>query len=183
MKRITFLAMCACALVLTGCKTGGDHSLPDAATLRAVGQAAGMATGYACGLADLDDDTLAAMSLVADAMAKAEPSEGQTVAQAWTAAAKEVCNRLVAEGKLDEKKASAVAGIVGLAATGYSIVEARYPDVRKYRELVLALSGGFAEGLKSTLPECEDCCEDCYVDREVYISVLRAARSSRGFSR
>lgn len=183
MKRIMFLAMCACALAFTGCKTGGDHSLPDAATLRAVGQAAGMATGYACGFADLDDDVLAAMSLVADAMAKAEPAEGQTVVQAWTAAAKEVCNRLVAEGKLDEKKASAVAGIVGLAATGYSIVEARYPDVRKYRELVLALSGGFAEGLKSTLPECEDCCYDCYVDREVYISVLRAARSSRGFSR
>ena len=178
MKKIATIAMCACALAITGCKTSGDHSIPDAETLRAVGQAAGMAAGYACGLADLDDDTLSAISMVADAMAKAEPAEGQTIPQAWAAASKEVCDRLVAEGKLDSKKAAAVNGIVGLAATGYTLVEARYPGIKQYRERLLALSGGFAEGLKSTLPDCTDC-DSCTVDREVYRAVIKAARSAK----
>lgn len=182
MKKIATIAMCACALAITGCKTSGEHSLPDAETLRAVGQAAGMAAGYACGFADLDDDTLSAISMVADAMAKAEPAEGQTIPQAWAAASKEVCDRLVADGKLDSKKAAAVNGVVGLAATGYTLVEARYPGIKQYRERLLALSGGFAEGLKSTLPDCADCdscCDSCTVDREVYRAVIKAARSSR----
>ena len=178
MKKIATIAMCACAMAITGCKTSGDHSLPDAETLRAVGQAAGMAAGYACGFADLDDDTLAAISMVADAMARVEPAEGQTIPQAWAAASKEVCDRLVAEGKLDSKKAAAVNGIVGLAATGYTLVEARYPGIKKYREGLLALSSGFAEGLKSALPECENC-GYCTVDREVYRAVLKAARSAK----
>lgn len=182
MKKIATIAMCACAMAITGCKTGGGGaSLPDAETLRAVGQAAGMAAGYACGFADLDDDTLAAISMVADAMAKAEPTEGQTIPQAWSAASKEVCDRLVAEGKLDTKKAAAVNGIVGLAATGYTLVEARYPGIKQYRERLLALSGGFAEGLKSTLPDCAECSDCGYytVDREVYRAVIRATRSGR----
>lgn len=178
MKKIATIAMCACALAITGCRTSGDHSLPDADTLRAVGQAAGMAAGYACGFADLDNDTLSAISMVADAMAKATPSEGQTIPQAWAAASKEVCDRLVAEGKLDSKKAASVNGIVGLAATGYTLVEARYPGIKQYRERLLALSGGFAEGLKSTLPDCEEC-DSCTVDREVYKAVIRAARSTK----
>lgn len=178
MKKIATIAMCACALAITGCKTGGDHSLPDAATLRAVGQAAGMAAGYACGFADLDDDTLSAISMVADVMVKVEPSEGQTIPQAWAAASKEVCDRLVADGRLDSKKAAAVNGVVGLAATGYTIVEARYPGIKEYRERLLALSAGFAEGLKSTLPDCAEC-ESCTVDREVYMEVLKAARSAK----
>lgn len=178
MKKIATIAMCACALAITGCKTGGDPTIPDPETLRAVGQAAGMAAGYACGFADLDDDTLAAISLVADAMSKVEPAEGQTIPQAWSAASKEVCDRLVEEGKLDSKKAAAVNGVVGLAATGYTLVEARYPGIKKYREGLLALSGGFAEGLKSTLPECEDC-EYCTVDRDVYKAVLKAKRSAK----
>ena len=178
MKKIATIAMCACAMAITGCRTGGETTIPDPETLRAVGQAAGMAAGYACGFADLDDNTLAAISMVADAMAKVEPTEGQTIPQAWSAASKEVCDRLVAEGKLDSKKAAAVNGVVGLAATGYTLVEARYPGIKKYREGLLALSGGFAEGLKSTLPECEDCV-DCTVDREVYKAVLKAARSAK----
>lgn len=178
MKKIATIAMCACALAITGCNTGGEPTIPEPETLRAVGRAAGMATGYACGFADLDDNTLAAISMVADAMAKVEPTEGQTIPQAWSAAAKEVCDRLVAEGKLDSKKAAAVNGVVGLAATGYTLVEARYPGIKKYREGLLALSSGFAEGLKSTLPECEDC-EYCTVDREVYKAVLKAKRSAK----
>lgn len=181
MKKIATIAMCACAMAITGCKTGGEQSLPDVDTLRSVGQAAGMAAGYACGFADLDDDTLAAISLVADAMAKAEPAEGQTIPQAWTSVSKEVCDRLVAEGRLDSKKAAAVNGIVGLAATGYTLVEARYPGIKQYRERLIALSGGFAEGLKSTLPDCAECeeCDSCTVDREVYRAVIKVARSGR----
>lgn len=142
MKKILMIVAMALSCIFAGCK-----SVPTVDTMKTTAEAVGKAAGYVANQTKIDDKS---RTVVIEIMARASqvvPGEDQTFVDAWMPIAKEVTDKLVAEGKIDEGQAALIDGAFGVVCKGLDyLVTVRYPKAKQYENLVSAAVKGFTEG-------------------------------------
>ena len=120
---------------------------PSAEEINKTATAIGYAAGLIANQTDIKDDARNAIVDVLNEVRVCIPLEGQTFAEAW----KPVINAKVAEmvkaGKIDSATGDIVKAVAGIAAQGVDyLFDVRYPDAKKYEELVAAGVAGAIDG-------------------------------------
>jgi len=142
MKKILAVIAAVASIIFAGC-----DKMPSEATMETTATAVGKAAGYVANQTKIDDKS---RTVVIEIMTKAQtvvPSSGQSFADAWTPIAKEITDKLVAEGKIDAAQSLLINGAFSVAVKGIDyIFTVRYPKAGKYNELVAAAARGFTGG-------------------------------------
>lgn len=125
---------------LTGCT-------PTAEQINKTATAIGYAAGLIANQTDIKDDARNAIVSVLNDVRVCVPMEGQSFADAW----KPVINAKVAEmveaGKIDSATGEIVKAVAGIAAQGVDyLFDVRFPEAKKYEELVAAGMTGALDG-------------------------------------
>ena len=120
---------------------------PTAEQINATATAIGYAAGLVANQTKIKDDARNAIVDVLNEVRVCIPLEGQTFAEAW----KPVINAKVAEmvkaGKIDSATGDIVKAVAGIAAQGVDyLFDVRYPDAKRYEELVAAGVAGAIDG-------------------------------------
>jgi hypothetical protein len=148
MKKILMTIMAALAMLFAGCTKE-----PTVEEMTATATAVGRAAGFVANQTKIDDKSRAVVIEIVTKASEVTPKEDQSFADAWAPVAKEVTDKLVAEGKIDQGQAILIQGAFGVACKGLDyLVTVRYPKVKKYENLVSAgvkgFTGGFLEVFK-----------------------------------
>ena len=167
MKKIVLTIIAAFAMLFTGCDK--DPTVEEmAATATAVGKAA----GFVANQTKIDDKSRAVVIEIVTKASSVVPEKDQSFADAWTPIAKEVTDKLVKEGKIDEGQSVLINGAFAVACRGLDyLVSVRYPKAKKYENLVSAgvkgFTGGFLEVFKPS-NSAVSALKDGDYDKEAY---------------
>ena len=150
MKKILMTVIAALAMIFAGC-----DKEPTVEAMTATSTAVGKAAGYVANQIKIDDKS---REVVIEIMTKASevvPAKDQSFADAWAPIAKEITDKLIAEGKISQAQSVLINSAFGVACKGLDyLVTVRYPKVKKYENLVSAgvkgFTGGFLEVFKPT---------------------------------
>ena len=134
---------------------------PTAEQIKSTATAIGYAAGLVANETPIKDNARNAVVEVLNEVRTCIPTEGQSFEDAWAPIIKEKVAALVASGKIDAATGTMVIGIALIAAQGVDYMfDVRYPQAKKYAELVEAGASGaidrFLEVFKP-VNECEDC--------------------------
>ena len=159
MKKLIHWAMAAMLALAVGC-TPSEEQIKTTAT--AIGYAAGLVANET----PIKDEARNAVVEVLNEVRACIPADGQSFAQAWEPVIKSKVSELVAAGKIDEATGTIVTSVALMAAKGVDyLFDVRYPEARKYAELVSAGASGAIDGFLAVFKpvNCGDCgdCGDC----------------------
>ena len=145
MKKIILYVASAVAMLFFGCK-----QIPSVETMETTAIAVGKAAAYVANQTKIDDKSRAVVIEVMTKASEVVPSADQTFVDAWTPIAKEVTDKLVKEGKLDEAQAVLVNSAFAVACKGLDyLVTVRFPKAKQYENLMSAAVKGFTSGFLS----------------------------------
>lgn len=148
MKNILMTIVAALAMLFAGCTKE-----PTVEEMTTTSTAVGRAAGFVANQTKIDDKSRGVVIEIVTKASEVTPKEDQSFVDAWSPIAKEVTDKLVAEGKIDQGQAILVNGAFAVACKGLDyLVTVRYPKVKKYENLVSAgvkgFTGGFLEVFK-----------------------------------
>jgi len=140
--------MIAMTVVLfSGCK-----DLPDAATIGSLSKAVGYAAGITCNLTKMSEKTKTNLVEILDIAAEVLPEKDQSFTEVWTPLVKDLVGKAVAEKKIENGEGQLIILAMGVVTKGLDYVfDVRWPNAKKYTDLVAAGTKGFVEGFKSVL--------------------------------
>ena len=144
MKKIKAVALLGAAslLVIAGCKT-----IPTTDKMQSAASAIGVAAGLVANETKIDDNTRNTIVAIMNEVSRVVPKSGQSFEEAWTPVAKEVVEKLIADGKITQEVGTLSLSVFGIAIKGIDyLFTVRYPKARQYEELVSAAITGFTEG-------------------------------------
>lgn len=135
------LLLASGAPVASGCR-----SLPVASSVEIAGRGIGVAVGALLNKLDLDPSVRRVLASAVEKVLTDTPGPGEDPVATWGAAAQQLINNRVAEGRL-----TPFGGAVALAAFvvvlhAYMLLERRYPEIRTVRSLACAAVDGFSTG-------------------------------------
>ena len=142
MKNILMAIMAAFAVVFSGCK-----QVPSVETMEATATAVGKAAGYVVNQTKIDDKSRTVVIEIVTKAAEVTPAKDQTFVDAWTPIAKEITDKLIADGKVDRGQALIINGAFGVVCKGIDyLLAVRYPKAKETQNLVSAAVKGFTTG-------------------------------------
>ena len=143
MKKLLMLLLAVVTFVFSGCK----KDLPTPEKFETIAESIGVATGYVVNQTKIDGKARNALIDVMNAVRQVTPNQNQTFTDAWTPIAKQVVDKLVADGSLDKDSAELVTATFGVVCKGIDyIFNVRYPKAKTQVELVNAAIRGFIDG-------------------------------------
>lgn len=169
MKKILMAMVAAVGLGLTmvGCKT-----LPTPEVMYGTSAAIGVAAGKVANELKVDDGTRNAIIEVMNIVVQVIPEVDQTFEEAWTPVATVYIDKLVVDGKLTAAQAALVKSAFALIVKGLDYVFVKWPEAKKYENLVIAAIDGFASGFLGEFKpaNCPNCGDRGYrsYDRKAY---------------
>ena len=130
---------------------GCTPDLPTADQIEKTSKSIGVAAGIVANKVKIDSQVRGAIADVMSQVTNIVPKADQSFSDAWTAAAQQIVDKLVKDGKLSDSQAALVSTIVGIAvkALDYEF-SVRYPKAKEVTELVTASIRGFTNGFMST---------------------------------
>ena len=140
---------------------------PTASQINATATAIGYAAGLVANQTNIKDDARNAIVSVLNDVRTCIPLEGQSFVDAWTPIIKEKVAELVSAGKINETTGTIVTSVAIMAAQGVDyLFDVRFPEAKKYEELVAAGVSGAVDGFLAVFKPVnadheEDGCEDC----------------------
>ena len=157
MKKI-MLGMVALSLA-AGCT-------PTAEQINATATAIGYAAGLVANQTKIKDDAHNAVVAILNDVRTCIPAEGQSFTDAWSPVIKAKVAEFIAAGKIDEGTGAIVTSVAIMAAQAVDyLFDVRYPEAKKYTEIVTAGVSGALDGFLAVFKpvNCSDCedCEDC----------------------
>lgn len=167
---------------LTGCK-----SIPTAEAMYSTSLAIGYATGMIANQCKIKAEDRQVVIDIVNIVSQTIPEQGQTFEEAWTPIAKAHVQKLIDEGKIDQKVGDIILSAFAVVVKGIDyIFEVRYPKAKEYKDLVVAAIDGFTTGFLTVFKpenpetvngECDANCERAlrWYDREAY-DYLKANR-------
>lgn len=173
MKKILFITA---LMSLTGCMLFQNRT-----AVLTLGKAAGISAGYACRYMRWEGPiTDTAVIVLEKAQGTLPKSTDESCVTLWDAKADEIIQKLVEEGKLDEKYIKGAKLAVLTVAKGMDKVYAKYPRLYKDTELVDATLVEFTVGFKSVVQSIDGLASASFdaADLEIYeylVAELRAA--------
>jgi len=137
----TIIGMLAFALAfVTGCK-------PTAEQIKTTATAIGYAAGLVANETPIKDDARNTLVEVLGEVRGCVPAEGQSFAEAWEPVITAKVAEFVEKGKIDAATGELVKTAALMAAKGVDyLFDVRYPEARKYEELVAAGMSGAIDG-------------------------------------
>jgi len=137
----TILAMAFAAVAMfTGCK-------PTAEQIKTTATAIGYAAGLVANETPIKDDARNTLVEVLGEVRGCVPAEGQSFAEAWEPVITAKVAEFVEKGKIDAATGELVKTAALMAAKGVDyLFDVRYPEARKYEELVAAGMSGAIDG-------------------------------------
>lgn len=142
MKNVLMTIVAAFAVVFSGCK-----QIPSVETMETTATAVGKAAGYVANQTKIDDKSRTVVIEIVTKAAEVTPAKDQTFVDAWTPIAKEITDKLIAEGKIDQGQALLINGAFGVACRGLDyLFTVRYPKAKEAQNLVSAAIKGFTTG-------------------------------------
>lgn len=149
----------AALVMVAGCN-------PTAEQINATATAIGYAAGLVANTTKIKDDARNALVTVLNEVRSCVPSEGQSFTDAWAPVIKMKVNELVAAGKINEATGAIVTSVAIMAAQAVDyLFDVRFPEAKKYEELVRAGASGALDGFLAVFKpvNCNDCeeCDDC----------------------
>ena len=165
MKKLICAMMALATTAFVGCT-------PSEEQIKTTAMAIGYAAGIVASETSMSDDARNALVQVLNEVRSCIPAEGQSFSEAWEPVIKSKVAELVAAGKIDEKTGALVTVVATFAAQGVDyLFEVRYPEAKKYADLVAAGSSaaidGFLEAFKPVNSKDRnldiDCDEDAYI--------------------
>ena len=140
MKKVMYAAIAAGLAAMVGC-TPTEEQIKQTAT--AIGYAAGLVANET----PIKDEARNALVDVLNEVRSCIPNEGQSFADAWAPIIKAKVAALVEAGKIDAATGELVTSVAFLAAKGVDyIFDIRYPEAKKYANLVAAGASGAIDG-------------------------------------
>lgn len=146
MKKIVCSAMAVAMFALAGCKTP-----PSEATMYGASEAIGRTAGYAVELSKTKQEVKDGIIQVLDVASAVTPKTNETFVVAWTPIVEEVVAEFQKEGKVDATEAMLIKSASLVACEGIDYVFIRYPEAKKYQNLVSAAVDGFVTGFKAVV--------------------------------
>ena len=145
---------------------------PSEAQIKATATAIGYAAGLVASDTNISDDARNAIVAILNEVRVCIPEEGKSFAETWNPVIKEKVADLVASGKIDAKTGTLVEVTATFASEGVDyLFEVRYPEARKYTDLVAAGASaaidGFLEAFKPV--NAKDRRTDIPCDEDAYI--------------
>ena len=144
MKKIMHGALALAIAAIVGC-TPTESQIKTTAT--AIGYAAGMVANET----PIKDEARNAVVEVLSEVRSCIPADGQSFAEAWKPVIEDKVAELVSAGKIDEATGALVTSVALMAAKGVDyLFDVRYPEARKYANLVAAGASGAIDGFLTT---------------------------------
>lgn len=138
MKKL-ILGMASLAM-LVGCT-------PSVEQINKTAKAIGYAAGLVANQTKIKDEARNVIVTILNEVRECVPAEGQTFAEAWEPLIKEKVAALVKEGKIDAIVGDIATSVSLMAAKGIDyLFDIRFPEAKKYEELVAAGASGAIDG-------------------------------------
>lgn len=138
MKKL-IIGMAALAM-MAGCT-------PTVEQIKVTSTAIGYAAGLVANQTDIKDEARNALVSVLNDVRTCVPLGGQTFEDAWTPVIKEKVAEMVKGGKINTSTGEIVTTLAVMAAKGVDyLFDVRYPDAKRYEELVAAGVAGAVDG-------------------------------------
>ena len=143
--------MLAAALAfVVGCK-------PTPEQIKATATAIGYAAGLVANETPIKDDARNTLVEVLNDVRGCVPAEGQSFVDAWTPVITAKVAEFVEKGKIDAATGELVKAAALMAAKGVDyLFDVRYPEARKYEELVAAGMSGALDGFLTAFKPVDD---------------------------
>ena len=120
---------------------------PTAEQINATATAIGYAAGLVANQTEIKDDARNAIVSILNDVRSCVPAEGQKFTDAWTPVIKAKVAEMVAAGKINEATGAIVTSVAVMAAQAVDyLFDIRFPEARKYEELVAAGMTGALDG-------------------------------------
>ena len=163
MKKIMIACMAFAMAFIFGCK-------PTVEQMKNTATAIGYAAGLVANETPINDDARNAIVDILNEVRECVPSEGQTFADAWTPVIKEKVAAFVKAGKIDAATGELVTNVAIMAAKTIDyLFDIRYPEAKKYAELVSAGASGAIDGFLTAFKPVNDGARDtALADKEAY---------------
>ena len=159
MKRIMIM-IAAAAVALAGCK----HTPPSQERIHAISVGVGKAAALAVELSKTKQEVKDAIAQVLATAREVVPAVDETFVSKWTPLVDAEVAKLVEAGKLDKASGELVKGALYVACEGIDLVFVRYPEAKKYQNLVSAAVDGFCDGFGNGF--AATCAADGTVDKD-----------------
>ena len=138
-------SICAMLTVALALFTGCDKPTPE--QIKKTATAVGYAAGLVADETPIKDNARNAVVDILNEVRACVPEEGQSFADAWAPVIKAKVAELVAAGKIDAATGEIVTGTAIIAAKGIDyLFDIRFPQAKKYKELVAAGASGVIDG-------------------------------------
>jgi hypothetical protein len=162
MKKM-LIGMLAFALAfVTGCK-------PTVEQMKTTATAIGYAAGLVANETPIKDDARNAIVEILGEVRSCVPAEGQKFVDAWTPVIKAKVAEFVASGKIDAATGELVTAAAVMAAKGVDyLFDVRYPEARKYEELVAAGVSGAVDGFLTAFKPVDSKAGGIKYDKKAY---------------
>ena len=162
MKKLMLGALAVSLAFFTGCK-------PTVEQIKATATAVGYAAGLVANETPIKEE---ARNTIVDILGEVRgciPAEGQSFAEAWEPVIKEKVAALVKAGKIDSATGEIVTMVALMAAKGVDyLFDVRFPEARKYEELVAAGVSGAVDGFLTTFKPVNAKAVDVDYDKDAY---------------
>ena len=120
---------------------------PSAEQINATATAIGYAAGLVANQTKIKDDARNAIVSILNDVRSCVPASGQKFTEAWTPVIKAKVAEMVAAGKINEATGAIVTSVAIMAAQAVDyLFDIRFPEARKYQELVAAGMSGALDG-------------------------------------
>jgi len=140
-KILVFATLCMTLFAIVGCAT-----MPSTEKMYNASYAIGVSGGLVANMTDMDADTRNAVCDILGIVSVVIPATNETFEAAWTETAQKHTQKLIEEGKIDEKQGQLVMAAFKVAVKGLDYVFIVYPKAKAYKELVVASVDGFTSG-------------------------------------
>lgn len=147
MKNILISSVVAFCAILVGC-----DELPSEEKIGNLSKTIGYAAGMTCDLTKIDDATRGIVLEVMDVIDDIIPETDESFTKAWKAPIEETIAKFIADGKIDEKQGIIIKTVMNAVTKGMDYMfDVRWPEAKKYKNLVSAAVRGFTEGFKTVI--------------------------------
>ena len=130
----------------------GCNDLPSEETISTASKLIGSAAGLTVTQLKIDSVTKTEIMEIVDKIGEAVPETNETFTAAWTPVYTAYVDKKSAEGKLKPEQATIVKTAMNVVCGGLDYVfDVRYPEAKKYANLVSAAVQGFRSGFETTI--------------------------------
>lgn len=170
MKKIIVGIAVVASAIIAGCK-------PTVEQMKTTSIAIGYAAGLVANETGIDDSSRNAVINILNEVVACVPEQGQSYRDAWTPVIKAKVAELIEAGKINQEAGEIITTVATLAAEGVDyLFNVRFPEAKKYSELVSAGVSGCIEGFLSAFKPINSKSEIEYVeyDKKAYAYFKRA---------